>query len=146
MKETHFMQCEDNDVVTIKYNNRIFYNEFHPWEVYLERYERFDKIPQIGDYFKDDFHFIITDIVTDDESFKDTPLAGKYKFYKIYADNLEERNAQMKIIKESLLLYKEKYSIKTESNFSVFDGLITDVDDILPEHFYRKIFYIYVPI
>lgn len=150
MKETHFVQYKDGDTIIIEYNDSIFYSDgydnYAPLEVSYKFYEKFNKVPQIGEYFKDDFHFKITFIATEDELFENTPLADKYKFYKIHTDNLEERETQMKIIEESLLLYKEKHSIETEFDFSPLDGLITDENDILPRDFYRKIFYIYVPI
>lgn len=148
MKETHFMQYKEQDVIIIEYNQMIFYSNGYetlvPWEVSYRFYEKFDKVPCIGDYFKGNFHFVITDIVSDNELFEDTSLANKYKFYKIHVDNLIEREAQMKIIEESLILYKEKHSIDLEFDFSPFDGLITDKNDILPRDFYKGVFYIYV--
>lgn len=150
MKKTHLMQYKDGDTIIIEYNERIFYSRGYdtlvPWEVSYKFYEKFDEVPQIGDYFKGNFHSIITFIATEDELFEDTPLADKYKFYKIHTDNLAEREAQMEIIEESLTLYKEKHSIDTEFDFSPFDGLITDENDILPRDFYKGVFYIYVPI
>lgn len=115
MKKTHFMQYKDGDTIIIEYSEKIFYSNGYdnhaPWEVSYKFYERFDKVPQIGDYFHANFHFVITDIVTEDELFENTPLADKYKFYKIHTNNMAEREEQMKIIEESLLLYKEKHSI-----------------------------------
>lgn len=144
------MQYKDGDTIIIEYSEKIFYSNGYdnhaPWEVSYKFYERFDKVPQIGDYFHANFHFVITDIVTEDELFENTPLADKYKFYKIHTNNMAEREEQMKIIEESLLLYKEKHSIETEFDFSPFDGLITDENDILPRSFYENVFYIYVPI